>query len=171
MAARPGRRPAVALLLVPVVTLAVLGVRDARRHDREREARTAAGLGWTVVRAVPSARARGVSRSPVQQGIVDLLLRNDSDSEVEIVDVALDGSGPVSPGPGRVGAHDAVELPVAWRVRCAEVGNQPGPRLVDLRVRLRSATSYAVQVPLTGKLTDQPFHEAIVAACDVLVAP
>ena len=160
-----------------MVTLAVLGVRDARRHDREREARTAAGLRWTVIRAVPSAGARGVSGSPVQQGIVDLLLRNDSDSDVEIVDVALDGSGPVSPGPGRVGAHDAVELPVAWRVRCAEVGNQPGPRLVDLRVRvrvrvrLRSATSYAVQVPLSGKLTDRPFHEAIVAACDVLVAP
>ena len=60
-------------------------------------------------------------------------------------------------------------LPVTWRVRCAEVGVTPGPRLLELRVRLSSRWSYAARLPLTGEGTDRAFHAAAVAACDVLV--
>lgn len=102
---------------------------------------------------------------------MDLQLRNDSNVDVQLVSALLDGDGPVSPGPGRVRADAVAGLGVSWQVRCAEVGNLAGPRLLDLRVRLRSATSYAVEVPLSGELTDRAFHAAVVAACDVLVAP
>ena len=40
----PSRRPAVALLLVPVLLLAVLAVRDTHQRERAQEAHTAAGL-------------------------------------------------------------------------------------------------------------------------------
>lgn len=101
---------------------------------------------------------------------MDLELRSDNNSDVQLVDAELDGAGPLSPGPGRIRAHGVAGFGVFWQVRCAEVGNLAGPRLLDLQVRLRSATPYAVEVPLHGELTDGAFHEAIVAACDVLVA-
>lgn len=169
---QPARRaPVLVLLLLPLVALAVLAVRDHQAAARRREARTAAGLHWTVLAARADPVTRASPGSPTQQGVANLTLRNDSTVEVSLLDAVLDGAGPMSPGPGRVPPHSTAVLPVAWQVRCAEVGNAPGPRLLQLRVRLESRTSYPVEVRLPGAVTDRAFHAAVVAACDVLVAP
>ena len=165
----PSRRPAVALLLVPVLLLAVLAVRDTHRRARVQEARTAAGLRWTVVSARADPLTQGVPGSPIQQGIATLALRNDKGTRVRVLSAQLDGGGPASPGPGLVEGRRVASLSVAWRVLCAEVGNTPGPRLLQLRVRLRSAATYTSDVSLPGAVTDPAFHSAVISACDVLV--
>jgi hypothetical protein len=167
---RHGSRRPVVLVLVLLVTLAGLAVRNTRQSAREAEARSAHAVSWTVVRATVDPDNRGVPAALLQSGIVDVVLRNDSQATLHLLGARLDGAGPVSslsPWSARPGAFAV--LPVTWRVRCAEVGVTPGPRLLELRVRLGSRRSYATRLPLTGEGTDRAFHAAAVAACDVLV--
>lgn len=168
---RPGGlRPVIVAGGLLLALLAGLAVRNTGQSDRADEARVAGALRWTVLSGTMDPGTRGTAGSLLQRGVVDLTLRNDSPVTVHLLSARLDGADPVSagsPAPVRPGA--TAVLPVTWQVRCAEVGVVPGPRLLELRVRLRSATSYAVQVPLTGPATDRAFHLAADTACDVLV--
>ena len=166
----PSRRPALVLLVLPVVLLVALAIRDHRRQVQHDEAHTAARLRIAVVSAEPSLNQPGLPGSLLQDGIAVLTLRNLSARQVRLLEARVDGAGPVFPGvdfalqPG----HTAV-LSVAWRVRCAEIGNTAGPRLLDLRIRLSSDRAYSVAVPLLAAVTDRAFRRAAVSACDVLV--
>ena len=164
------RRPAVVLVVGVAVLLAALAVRDARRTDRLAEARAAAGLRLDVV-AARAVERRGVPAQSTQTGLVDVVLRNQAARPVRLAAVSVDGSADVTTGSGSVvrpGRSTTVR--VGWRVECAEIGNVPGPRLLDLRVRLSSSAVYDVVVPLPGPVTDRAFHGAASTACDVLVA-
>ncbi len=164
------RRPVVLVLVLLLVILAGLAVRNTRQSAHEAEARSAHTVSWTVVRATVDPGNRGVPAALLQSGIVDVVLRNDSQATLHLLGARLDGAGPVSSLlPTTVRAGATALLPVTWRVRCAEVGVTPGPRLLELRVRLGSRRSYATRLPLTGEGTYRAFHAAAVSACDVLV--
>jgi len=164
------RRPVVLVLVLLLVILAGLAVRNTRQSAHEAEARSAHAVSWTVVRATVDPGNRGVPAALLQSGIVDLVLRNDSQATLHLLGARLDGAGPVSSLlPATVRAGATAVLPVTRRVRCAEVGVTPGPRLLELRFRLSSRRSYATRLPLTGEGTDRAFHAAAVSACDVLV--
>ena len=164
------RRPVVLALALLLPVLAGLAVRNLRQSANQAETRAAQSARWTAVGATVDPATRGVPGALLQTGIVDLVLRLDSPGSLDLLSARLDGAGPVSPlssAPVRAGATTV--LRVSWRVRCAEVGVTPGPRLLELRERLGSRRSYATQVPLTGVATDRAFHAAAVAACDILL--
>lgn len=166
----PSRRPVVVLLVVPVLLLAGLAVRDARRSAAGTEARAAAGLRLSVVGATESPAPPGVPGEEHQSGLARVVVSNDGPTPLRLVSAAVDG-GAARPAPGRLAAGGTVTVTAGWRVLCAEIGNQPGPRTLDLRVRLRSSRSYLVVLPLPGTVTDRAFHSAASSACDVLVHP
>ncbi len=168
----PSRRPVVLAGGLLLILLVALAVRNVRRSADDEELHAAQTLSGTVLGGTVDLRTHGEPGALLQSGVVDVVLRNGSPKALHVLSARLDGAGPVSPGssaPVRPGA--VTVLPVTWRVRCAEVGVAPGPRLLQLRVRLRSPRSYAVSVPLTGTVTDRAFHGAAVLACDVLVRP
>ena len=81
-----------------------------------------------------------VPGQPVQDGHVDVLLRNDGPEPVRLLDSQLDGGGPVTAAgavlvPGGLGV-----LPSTWQVLCAEVGGLVGPRTLAVRLVLGDGT-------------------------------
>jgi hypothetical protein len=142
-------------------------VHDAQARSRQR---AAAQLRLSLAGPGSAPAQVGVVDSAVQEARVQVDVRNDSPFAVHVFGSVLDGAvrrQATTAAPGTV-----VRLPVDWRIRCAEVGLQAGPRVLTLRVEGRDARR---DVPLDLPPYDgrpglgRTFHLAAVQVCDVLV--
>jgi hypothetical protein len=142
-------------------------VRDAQVRSRQR---TAALLQVSLSGQGAVPPQRGVPGALVQEAQVVVEVRNESPFAVRLLHSDLDGAergqrAAAAPG-------DAMDVPLTWRIRCAEIGLQPGPHLLTLRVE-GQGRQREVQLPL-APYDGHPglartFHLAALQACDVLV--
>jgi hypothetical protein len=165
------RRTVWAAILVVVLVLPGSGVlsevRDAQTRSRHR---TAAQLRVSLAGSGSAPANVGVANSAVQEARVLVDVRNDSPFAVHVFASVLDGA--VRRQATTAAAGTVLRLPVDWRIRCAEVGLQAGPRMLTLRVEARDAQR-DLQIalpPYDGRPgLGRTFHLAAVQACQVLV--
>jgi hypothetical protein len=178
-----GRRRAVLAGALAVLLLGYVGSSvhaTARRRAAASRAAAAraegAAVRLTVTGAATAPPQRGLAGQPVQDALVLLELRNSGRVDVRVVGTTLDGTPAAAAAV--LPAGRTATVPVTWRIRCAEVGELPGPRILDVHVRARyTAHQVRIRLPFVPRLHLPPgklatvFHRAAVAACDVLVPP
>ena len=166
-----------------VLILLLLGYVGFSLHAASRRRAAAAAVAAAeaeadalrlVVTAAGVAPQAGQPGEAVQDAQVVLTLRNDGPVTVRVLAATLDGTR--REVTVQVPSKAAGDVPVTWRIRCAEVGSLPGPRILDLQVR-GPAGPHEVHLRLPfvprrhlppGDLAQQ-FHRAAVQVCDVLV--
>lgn len=181
-AARPARGPSggrgASGALAGAVTAALLAsvpLADGIRHGQDRrEVAEASSLRVAVTAARVRPGVVGVPGAPVQDGPVEVELRNDGPAPLRVLEVGLDGGAPFDTGPRQpVAPGERVSVVARWRVRCAEIGELGGPRALVLKVRARTGAVHLLRVPFPSY--DDPtgpartFRAAGVQACQVLV--
>ena len=96
-----------------------------------------------------SARPPPGSGGAVVEGRVDLVVANRGATPVRLLSARLDGAPPPAELDPRPLAPAATTVVTArWRVRCAEVGSLPGPRMLLLRVAPVGGHEHEVRLDL-----------------------
>ena len=130
----------------------VAHLRLVERHRAARaavaaDAREASTLHLSLVSW--SARPHPGSGGAVVEGQVDLVVANRGAAPVRLLSGRLDGSPPPAGLDARPLAPAATAVVAArWRVRCAEVGSLPGPRMLLLRVAPVGGHEHEVRLDL-----------------------
>ncbi len=154
----PSRLTKVVVGLVGLGLLAAAGssvLTHLRLAERHRAARAAVAGDAREVSALHlsllswSARPQPRPGGAVVDGRVDLVVVNRGATPVRLLSARLDGAPPPAELDPRPLAPAATTVVTArWRVRCAEVGSLPGPRMLLLRVAPVGGHEHEVRLDL-----------------------